>query len=57
MILLVPTKLRDREKKMKELEHDELWEKSEELKLKTALEKQDSAYHLHGILGCNTGAK
>lgn len=45
-----------REKK-KELEREELWKKLEELKLKKALEKQNSAYSVHGLLGCNTGAK
>ncbi|KAH0510452.1 Serine/threonine-protein phosphatase 2A 56 kDa regulatory subunit alpha isoform [Microtus ochrogaster] len=47
---------RQREKK-KELEREELWKKLEELKLKKALEKQNSAYNMHGLLGCNTSAK
>lgn len=38
-----------REKK-KELEREELWKKLEELKLKKALEKQNSAYNMHSIL-------
>lgn len=46
---------RQREKK-KELEREELWKKLEELKLKKALEKQNSAYTEHGILECNTNA-
>ncbi|XP_049724549.1 serine/threonine-protein phosphatase 2A 56 kDa regulatory subunit alpha isoform isoform X2 [Elephas maximus indicus] len=40
---------RQREKK-KELEREELWKKLEELKLKKALEKQNSAYNMHSIL-------
>lgn len=40
---------RQREKK-KELEREELWKKLEELKLKKALEKQNSAYNMHRIL-------
>lgn len=38
-----------REKK-KELEREELWKKLEELKLKKALENQNSAYNMHSIL-------
>ena len=41
---------RQREK-MKELEREELWKRPEKLKLKMALEKQDSAYNMHSILG------
>lgn len=44
-----------REKK-KELEREELWKKLEELKLKKALEKQNSAYNMHSILS-NTSAE
>ncbi|XP_014394283.1 PREDICTED: serine/threonine-protein phosphatase 2A 56 kDa regulatory subunit alpha isoform isoform X4 [Myotis brandtii] len=40
---------RQREKK-KELEREELWKKLEELKLKKALENQNSAYNMHSIL-------
>ncbi|EHB04715.1 Serine/threonine-protein phosphatase 2A 56 kDa regulatory subunit alpha isoform, partial [Heterocephalus glaber] len=40
---------RQREKK-KELEREELWKKLEELKLKKALEKQNSAYNMHSLL-------
>ncbi|OBS69092.1 hypothetical protein A6R68_02374, partial [Neotoma lepida] len=40
---------RQREKK-KELEREELWKKLEELKLKKALEKQNSPYNMHSIL-------
>ncbi|XP_008583303.1 PREDICTED: serine/threonine-protein phosphatase 2A 56 kDa regulatory subunit alpha isoform [Galeopterus variegatus] len=46
---------RQREKK-KELEREELWKKLEELKLKKALEKQNSAYNMHSILS-NTSAE
>ncbi|XP_007451391.1 PREDICTED: serine/threonine-protein phosphatase 2A 56 kDa regulatory subunit alpha isoform [Lipotes vexillifer] len=44
---------RQREKK-KELEREELWKKLEELKLKKALEKQNSAYNMHSILSNTT---
>uniref|UniRef100_A0A8I3W2P8 Protein phosphatase 2 regulatory subunit B'alpha n=1 Tax=Callithrix jacchus TaxID=9483 RepID=A0A8I3W2P8_CALJA len=46
---------RQREKK-KELEREELWKKLEELKLKKALEKQNSAYNMHSVLS-NTSAE
>ena len=32
------------------MEREELWKKLEELKLKKALEKQNSAYNMHSIL-------
>uniref|UniRef100_A0A8C6QW52 Serine/threonine-protein phosphatase 2A 56 kDa regulatory subunit n=1 Tax=Nannospalax galili TaxID=1026970 RepID=A0A8C6QW52_NANGA len=46
---------RQREKK-KELEREELWKKLEELKLKKALENQNSAYNMHSLLS-STGAE
>ncbi|EHB14418.1 Serine/threonine-protein phosphatase 2A 56 kDa regulatory subunit alpha isoform [Heterocephalus glaber] len=36
-------------RKKKELEREELWKKLEELKLKKALEKQNSAYNMHSL--------
>lgn len=46
---------RQREKK-KELEREELWKKLEELKLKKALEKQNSTHNTHSILS-NTNSE